>query len=316
VLPQIAKNWTMSNEPLAPFFYFGPPQIDTEQVYYSAATTMRLVLTYPLALVFGRYWAQHGTLSILFPAFLPFGFLRFAQGPRCRLLLFTLAALFGLLVWIALRPSTFAPRYILCVLLVPFLFAADGVARASMSASWPLRMLIVLTLAFVLGESARAVRVQVSTAWRYAASADTEAYEQDDVFNMARLLNASAAPGTRIALMGFYRFPLRADLLECGFSQAQLLRFRSLGREMAVDVFLDGADYLVFDLMTHKGALPADFSGLPSWLLIDQIYKGPRIWIYRLTGGPGSPARKAKCMRDGQAWIVRSVAAAAEGQMP
>jgi hypothetical protein len=313
IVPQIAKNWAMSGEPFAPIFYFGVPGIDTDQVYYTTATTIRLVLTYPLVLIFGNYWNQHGNLSVLLPAFLPLGFIGFAHRPRRDLWALTAAAILGLFCWTALWPSTFAPRYYLVVLVVPFLFAADGAARASFAGSWPIRTMVVLTLAFALVESARSLANPVSLAWKYAASADTVSYDGDDSFNMARLLNASAPPGTRVALLGFYRYPLRADLLECAFSQAQVLKFPSFGKRIALEAYLEGADYLAIDLMPFKTAIPNDFAELPSWLHVEQIYKGPRVWIYRLTGAPESPPRRAQCVRDRRVWAVGPTAVTAAG---
>jgi hypothetical protein len=176
-------------------------------------------------------------------------------------------------------------------------------------------MLIVLVLGFVLIESIRSLASPVATALRYAATADLEASAGDDIFEMARLLNASASPGSRIALMGYYRYPLRADLLECGFSQAQVASFGTMGKELPAEAYLEGADYLVFDLATHKNAVPADFAGLPPWFRLEEIRKGARIWIYRLSGVPDDLPRRSKCVRDGRAWMVQSKAVSS-GQKP
>jgi len=51
-VPQVLKNLELSGEPLAPFVYFGSVHMDVDQIYYSAAVTRRLLLSYPLALVF------------------------------------------------------------------------------------------------------------------------------------------------------------------------------------------------------------------------------------------------------------------------
>lgn len=299
ILPQLGKGWVIRHEPFAPFFYFGAPGLDTEQAYFSAGTTARLLLTYPLALTFGRYWAQYGNLSLLFLAFLPAALMRSGAGPRRELRLVAFASLCGILLWVALRPSTFAPRYFLPVLVAPFLLAADGAEWACGEGPRPVRILSILMICFVLVETLTTVRGTVRGAWRYASSADIES-DADDAFQMARLLNASAAPGARVALLTYYRYPLRADLLECALGLAQL---RSAGKQMAIDLYVDGADYLAID--PTLVAIPSTgFAGVPAWLLIDRIYSGQRP-IYRLRGGPGSPTRKTVCRREGRAWVVR-----------
>jgi hypothetical protein len=304
VAPQIAKNWSMSGEPLAPFLYFSGQGIDTEQSWYTAGTTARLLLTYPLALTFGSYWAQHGNLSLLLLALLPLALLRAGGGASPALRLLTGAALAGLLAWMVTRPSTFAPRYILCVLVVPFLYAADAAARATLHGPRGVRVLVPLFVIFVLGTTAWSLRPQIRTALAYAGTADIESYDADDTFTVARLLNASAEPGARIAMMNYYRYPLRPDLLECALGVPDLKRITAAGDAMMVGFFRQGADYLVYDLSTHTTAMSLDFSTLPAWLHTEEIYRGGRLRVFRIAGGPGSPPRETICREEGRGWVA------------
>jgi hypothetical protein len=315
VLPQLAKNWTMVGEPLAPFRYFAKEQITwLDQDWYTAGVVKRLLLTYPLALVFGNYWAQHGNLSLLFLAFVPLAAIRFSSWPQRRLWLLTAAAALGLLAWMVLRPSTFAARYFFVVLAILLLVSADGAARASFSTSKSLRAMIVAASAFVLIEHLRIIKDPALAAWRYAGTADLTSYQGDDAYNMARLLNTEAAVGTRLVLFGYYRYPLRDDLLECLFNSEERGRLPS-GKEMAVNAYLEGASYLAFDSMGYEALTPNNFDNLPSWLRIEKIYNGPRISIYRVSGGPGSPAQRFRCVRQDRVWkVVPTVKSPPSGQ--
>jgi len=115
--PQLLKNAVLFGAPLAPFLGTGQDNW-LEQVWFSAADTRYIVLTYPLALVFGRYPMQGGGLSLLILAFAPL--VCFMARPRTisPLVAVTSAAVAGTVVWVVLRPSVIAPRYFLTTLLL------------------------------------------------------------------------------------------------------------------------------------------------------------------------------------------------------
>lgn len=119
VIPHLLKNGVLFGEPLAPFLSSGG-QSWLSQTWYTPEITGYIVLTYPLALVFGRYPMQYGNLSPLILAFAPLAFL--LPRPRSiagsRLVQITLAAAMGVVIWVILCPSILAPRYILSPLLM------------------------------------------------------------------------------------------------------------------------------------------------------------------------------------------------------
>jgi hypothetical protein len=311
-VPQVLKNLELFGEPLAPFVYFGSAQMDVDQIYYSAAVTRRLLLSYPLALVFGNYWAQYGTVTVLTLAFLPLACLRWRGWPRRGVWVLTAAALAGLASWMFLRPSTFAPRYFLPVLVLLFLVLADGAARASLAARWPIRALILVALGFILLHTelyldptfGGPMLAPVVDTWRYASAGDLEVLPRDDVFSMAKRFNAELPAGARLALVGYYRYPLRADLLECLFSQKRLEELITLGPTRVEAAWRDGADYFVVDASTFPYARP-DFDALPSWLRLEPVIQGDRIQAWRLRATAEAPRRQWACTRDGRAWRVQ-----------
>ena len=120
----LVKNQIILGTPLASF---------PMDPFFSPATVRRLLLTYPLVVVYGRYWGQAGTLSPIVLAFLPLAFfyLRWPTSWRgSRLLALGVGATAGLLAWLVLFPSIVTMRYIQATLL---LFAIPGAAAAEIA---------------------------------------------------------------------------------------------------------------------------------------------------------------------------------------
>ena len=118
----VIKNWLLFGEPFAPFFYIGNnlfPDRWVNQSWFSPEDIRKIILTYPLALIFGKYPMQYGNLSVLLLAFAPLLILI----PRSRESLNSIAVkllitgVAGVIIWIIIRPGAFAPRYILFLLL-------------------------------------------------------------------------------------------------------------------------------------------------------------------------------------------------------
>ena len=227
-LPQLLKNGVLFGAPLAPFV--GLPMEEGQnwlrQVWFSPETTRHIVLTYPLALVLGRYPMQGGGLSLLLLAFAPLALLR----PRRawwsnRLSAVTLAAVAATAVWVILRPSVIAPRYILA----PLLLIVPVVALAAESA-WTRpgsRLLGAGMLATVLAALTASawhllpVPGGVATQVRQGQSACTLASESCP----ALLELAQSAPlGQRVFLASYYVYWLRPDQLQCRDSYAEQRR--------------------------------------------------------------------------------------------
>ena len=70
ITPHLIQNALLYHNPIAPF---GTGNVS--ETWFGPITTHRLLLTYPLALTFGSYWAQYGDLSPLLLAFLPLALL-------------------------------------------------------------------------------------------------------------------------------------------------------------------------------------------------------------------------------------------------
>lgn len=219
-IPQLIKNQVLFDAPLAPFIGVqGDDANWLNQAWFSQEDTRKILLTYPLALVFGRYPGQGGGLSFLYLAFLPFLFW-LPQPPSWRKSVTTavsFAALAALVAWMVLRPSVIAPRYILASLLmfVPLLALAVE-AVLTHPASQPV-LRIATTAVIMLALSASfwhllpipgALTMRISSSDKACVLASPEC----DPF---RRLADVARSGDRILVASYYPYWLTPSQLQC-----------------------------------------------------------------------------------------------------
>lgn len=213
--PQLLKNAVLFHAPLAPFLGASDEGHWLQQVWFSPEVIRHILLSYPLALVFGRYPGQGGGLSLLFIALAPlvwWGRMAWREHPILRTV--TWAAVAALAAWMILCPSILAPRYILATLLlfVPLLaVGVEGLWRspgwfwlragtlgvtlaALVLQTWYLRGLPGAVAAFVTGRTAPCVLAGPAC-------------------GPLQTVNAAAGPGERVFLGTYYGYHLRVDLL-------------------------------------------------------------------------------------------------------
>ena len=218
----IFKNWVLFHEPLAPFLILNTAHqsFDLNQVWYNSENTRWIFMTYPFALVFGLYPMQHGQISVLWLMFLPVAFWQafrptaFKNAKRL-----WAAALISLLIWAALRPSVFAPRYFLISLVASFPFIAlaleEWVSSLKSSLSLYKTALIVFMLTFgAIGwKNLEKFFKHSKQAALYANQGDGGF--QDEIWRTLNLANKYHRPGDKIALLMYYRYPLTPQALRC-----------------------------------------------------------------------------------------------------
>lgn len=271
VLLHVAKNLWLGGA----VFGFG----DAATQFYTAETTRRLVLTYPFALTYGRYWAQYGNLSPLVIAFLPLLLLlpRPASWRDSHLTALTLSTLLGLVLWAVLMPAVFMPRYILSSLLMLGIPAAAGGAyfsRLGAISSAAVLLAVAVTLAYT---PTHVKSWQASIDW--PATKHLLADPGDECLTAAHMTNyctaqqainraAVDAPAgrNRVLLFSYYRLWIRPEFLlgantydetleiEQATDPWDLVRRRGFGF-----VFLDPGYYpqakLLMELMPTAGGL-------------------------------------------------------------
>jgi len=296
--PQMARNWLLTGEPFAPLYYFHNVSFGLEQSWFTPETTLRIVLTYPFALVFGNYWGQHGNVSVLALAFAPLG-LFFLRDQSRTFWLLALAAVSGLLIWMILRPSTLAPRYILCSLIAGYLFAAAAAARASLTGTRAIKIMIWCMTVYIVVTSANSLRTVAAQSVAYARNGDIETPANDEVFAAMRVLNSRAEAGTRISLLSYNRYPLRADLLQCATGGQDFVKGAP---RTLMDHYVKGARFIVIDPVAYKEDMRRVLTEIPPWADMTLIYDSSSMLVYELTGRASAPPVEFKCTKQGTLW--------------
>lgn len=285
-LPHLIKNGVLFGAPLAPF-------VGTEdtswlnQVWFSSSDTWWIVITYPLALAFGRYPLQGGNLSFLLIAFLPLAFFsgRPASWVGSRLVQITAAGIIGTLTWIILRPSIIAPRYILATLLLFVPLIAMGAEHVYEMEQQPrlLSMGVIVTMIIALAMfSFRHVKLPVHLLNYVRGSLPACALASPYCEPLTEL-NKRAGPGARIYFAGYYTYWLRPDLLQCRDTRDDGQVLRRVGMAMET-VYSRGFRYLIVDRTSHAEiGQVIEAATMPEWLSLRRIKNSRELTIWELS---------------------------------
>jgi len=248
------KNAILFGAPLAPFLGGGKDSY-LEQVWFSPEVTLRIILSYPFALVFGRYPMQGGGLSVIMAAFAPLVFLAFKPrfGRGSLLLVVTAAALAGTIAWMLLRPSVIAPRYILATLMLFVPIVACSAERIWSSSQTPtlLRLGMFLTVASACAASAWHLIPVPKAATLLLMGRMPPCLLASDYCKPLCALNAVAMPDSRIFFSSFYSYWLQPKFLQRRETTAEIERVA--GSENPVQELRKlGFSYFVADKTSHQ----------------------------------------------------------------
>lgn len=196
-IPHFLKNYLLFDNALAPF-----NESSLSQVWFNSWHTAYILKSYPLAVCFGIYPMQAGTISPLVLVSVPFFFLSSSSilKEKTFLKVFSVAIL-SILAWKIVSPSMVAPRYIMACF---FLLAACGAVAIDRfwtfnSSSKYLKTLLALSLILSLLITGRSLR-------------DLSAIKCVHRSQIERI-NEIADKNSSILLYGYYGFYLRDDLL-------------------------------------------------------------------------------------------------------
>lgn len=282
LIPHLTKNYVLFKEPFAPFFFFkadGNRWI--EQAWFSSETTKFILETYPLALVFGRYPMQGGTLSPLIFAFIPL-FLVLPERnvfKERQLLQIIVVSLLGVGIWMILRPSVLAPRYILATLLLFIPISAWVVEKLFsverrfliLKFSVILSMFIFLMLTCVM----MGVRSSLAAAYHWF---NNKSYDYEASGGL-KYINAHTQPGDRIFFIGYYTYYLRSDLLQCINNEEE----RDMSDIDLEYLFEHGYKYYVRDKNINTGTKEYFHSNNDkSWLSAMKVFDDDNYIIYSI----------------------------------
>jgi len=311
-IPHMIKNGLFFGAPFTPII--GPPELTTltEQVWLPPETTGWVVLTYPFALVFSDY-VGGGKISFLWLAFL---FLT-PLLPRAKPLLhsslaqLTAVALVGTALWVFVKPSVLAPRYILATLLM-FVPLAAGAAEHVYQIEDKRRWLGVAVVSLLIVALTIAIQGPVKkwplSLMRYAGGKLSECELAKKYCPSLTRLNERASPGARVYFAGYYGFWLRPDLLQCRQTPTdeRLLASSETTRKRWTTLFERGFRYVVIDKSTHQSALVAfDPSQVPDWMNNENIWDDSRMAIYEVKARKKQYAANVACRQiSNPAWDV------------
>jgi len=265
VVPHLIKNGVLFGQPLAPFV--GVTNQWVQQDWYAGEDhIVRWIhVTYPLALFFGDYKMQGGTLSPLMLAFFPLVVLswRRSRPLRSGLLQVSAAAVFGLVVFAILRPRVFAPRYVLAPLLILILPAAVG-AQIALDSRRRGEILSVVIAAALLLVTAGRVGQDISQvgedAVKYTWGRFVDPRRLPPDAASAELLNARADIGEKVVLATYYCYWVRSDLIRNHIVPTQSESFVRLktSEQRWRWLYDEGIRYILLDTRGDFGSEAAD----------------------------------------------------------
>jgi hypothetical protein len=305
LIPHLLKNFMLFSEPLAPFYFFkanGNSWID--QAWYSPEATKFILKTYPLALVFGRYPMQGGTLSALILAFFPL-ILVLPRGivlKERQLIQIASVAVLGVGIWMLTRPSVLAPRYILSTLLLFIPVSAWLVEKIYASEkrlllvkfSITFSMLVFLLLTFLQLD----VRNSLAGAFHWFGNKSSDYKATGGI----EYLNTHTHTGDRIYFVGYYTYLLRPDLLQCISNSEE-----NPVNGMDIDYLFDhGYKYYIRDKSiksVSKDSFHSEDS--ESWLSFTKVFDDTNYVIYNIFSIDSTKTPDYSCKQCGsKAWSV------------
>jgi hypothetical protein len=235
------------------------------------------VLTYPLALTWGSYWAQDGNLSPLLLAFFPLAIFlpkpkKWLENP---LVAITLAGVIGMGFWLWRFPSVLAPRYYLATLLIFFPIALRGGEYISSKEVKPRILTFFVTFCTIViliavGHNSISTYYRPKIILKFFKGL-TDPCDWDwngpgaGFCVVQSKINRFAKPGDRVYLASWYRYWLRPDLLQCtnGAADGGIIDF-SDPTKMWLGIYERGFQYLMVDGTRPK--IDPQKNTLPDWV--------------------------------------------------
>lgn len=268
------KNFVLYGDPFAPLLSFqsATPKFATEQSWFDPEKTQWILKTYPLAVTFGLYPMQHGGISAMWLVLLPALWTRpwLSEGGRNALYLAT-GGIVALIVWMVLRPSVIAPRYIFPALLWPLFLLGFGFDR------WRSNKPAFATIAQLAGVVLMVLHIQYAvTVWHVhvrplVASLRGQVGVQA-LRDRANLLLSGGACN-KVLLLSYSSEPLPFRHL------VEFIPYSGLSKDDSVYRWAAerDVDCIVYDPITHKRA---DIDApVPLGISVEKIVLAPEVYL-------------------------------------
>lgn len=304
-VPHLVKNLVLFGEPFAPFAYLqARPEggFSLQQPWFSPEATRYIVMTYPLQLFFGRFPLQEGTLSPLVLALLPIGLLRLRKNREKMALSLTMltTSVLSMVVWVVIRPSWLAPRYILAplLLIVPI---AGGCLEPAFSGAWRKGGAAFILAFLCAGLAVSSVETRFLANMRRTASALVRGKPMTSYFEKGiSFLNQTVPEGARVFVDGWYTYYMRPDILACMSEERQ--RIMQIPTHADLLLYLRQGDFrYIYVEKSSASKLLADLQGFPA----KRLYDDEKCTVYRLEASGQTVAITAAARKDDRGrWTV------------
>lgn len=312
--PHFLKNIYFFQNAFAPFL---GSRISWETVWFSAETTRRITLLYPLVWFYGDYWGQLGVISLPVFMFAPFAcakiFYRKNANPER---FFVVSAVAGLLMWLLLRPSFVAPRYILAVLMMFIPLAGIGFdlfCSRNRGVRLKINIVVFFLIIWCLHSILAAVSAGLSpTRLLQFLKYDTDICALDGTHcRLYQTLNIEAAPGDRVMQLTYFTYWLRPDLLQTMLKGDAWRNDKKLTQDEAWKfIYEQDFKFIITDKATHEFAIDIfHIQDPPNWIRLVKIAELEQLTAYKVAfvGPMPDIAKKVKVIQNGPHWVVKDL---------
>jgi len=292
VVPHLLKNYLLFDNPFAPFF--GSEENWAEQSWYSAENTLWIIITYPFALVYGLYPLMGGNWSFLWLAALPLvavagrGWIDLKRSSTQ----IALAGCVGLAAWILVKPSVFAPRYVLPSLIMLLPLPMILVERLYYEEVWP-KVLAAIYSILVFFAVAVAPFVAPAGVWTAVPKTIISHVKNgmpscglaiSSYCNGFEWINSVANLGDRIYLAGYYSFQLDPKHLQClnTSAEASIIEMANIS-DVWQALYRNGFKMIAVQKATHGHVIEKlDPQKAPKWLQVVVTMENTDMPIYSI----------------------------------
>lgn len=315
-LPHLLKNQLLFGHALAPFVGMKENWAN-QPAWFSPTDTLRIVSTYPAALVFGLYPLMGGNMSFLWLAAFPLILFvpRHEWSLRNPLVQVTLSAVAGLICWLAVKGSVFAPRYILTTLVLLIPLPAIAFEYIWLNESRP--RLISLGFTVLAAIALLAVPFTPPAGVWTALPEKIITYIKDgrpecglaisSYCEGLNSLNVKAIEGERVFIAGYYTYWLRPDLLQCINEPDDYGLFNQVtSSEVWSALYHNGFAHIAVQKATHgqylKMLSPKD---APAWLKVTSELEDSDMPVFHISAlDPNRRPVKVCARNDRNSWAT------------
>lgn len=284
ILGLIAKNFILYGDPLK--------MIGSEAQWFNAATTRWIVLTYPLVLVYGHYWAQMGNMSVLMLILVPLMFVFKFRGEKYSSLILAtfVSSLFSLVLWVVFFPAAPMIRYFLAplvLMIVGFSYVAEKYLNLDRTKEFSLMLIIVISQILFIVNNRKIFDFKYTylnlvnlNENRFSKGEELESLSVYDA------INKEAPIGSRVYTFTYFKFHLRPDLIQNATTSDEFAFLPDWKNDSSGSFWrsLEAKNFSYILLQTNYNLLDVNalLESKPEWVILDELKKNGNWVAYRV----------------------------------